>query len=66
MEHLLTYILELYLDPRRNYKEFGEAMKDDFSDVRLHKKESYVVELLQDSAILRGLTQADLKPTEIW
>ena len=36
MDHFLLYMLELSIDPRRKYLEFGQAMVHEFSDVRFH------------------------------
>ena len=36
MDHFLMYMLELSLDPRHNYAEYGQAMVKEFSDVRFH------------------------------
>ena len=36
MDQFLMYMLELSLDPRRKYEEFGQAMVKEFSDVRFH------------------------------
>ena len=36
MEHFLLYMLELSIDPRHNYQDFGKAMVNEFSDVRFH------------------------------
>eukprot|EP00973_Karenia_brevis_P092477 12412603-Karenia_brevis.AAC.1 len=36
MEHLLMYMLELYLDPWHACQEFGGAMMEEFKDFRLH------------------------------
>ena len=36
MDHFLMYMLELSIDPRHSYEQFGKAMVQEFEDVRFH------------------------------